>query len=67
MVLVSSTRFWRLLLEVVFIPDFFHEAICAFWPEAVLKRWRDSLKEGPDSMEDSMRLSPLDLVDLLEE
>ena len=59
MVRVSSTRFWRLDdedVEDVFMADFFQEAIWAFWPEAVLKRCSDSLKEGPDSMEDSMRL-----------
>ena len=42
------------LLEDDILRLFFQEAIWALAPEAVLNRCRDSVKLGPDSMEDSM-------------
>ena len=48
-VLVSSTRFWTEVEEVLRLD--FQEDIWALCPEAVLNRWRDSVKLGPDSME----------------
>ena len=53
-VLVSSTRFCTEEFLEDILRLFFQEAIWALAPEAVLNRCRDSVKLGPDSMEDSM-------------